>query len=518
MPGAKKFLIPMLLVLVTAGAAWGIQLIHFLQPGAYFYMTLPTLFLVDIVAATLVLFLGRRIAYCIFFVQLVLGIGLGNYIAALGALPSLTTSVQQYSLVSDMGLMAIWDYVNVPLTLLLCVVFFVQCLLARRLPSAVVGMRPVLAIVTAVVLLGLHGIVSLQAPYGELTIAHEQAEASKGNFKNFIMESIVRRGFCATALAEVASGRLFEKNVPIERTCSDAATAHLPLLPVTDRIVMVQVESLGGELLDASVDGKAVMPFLAGLRQSAFTLRMDATKKLASANSDYELLNTRIADDKILQYQNVAFFPDSIIQNFSQRGLVPEAWHGVTGQYMDLRDAYQRMGFSHLHFKEELEKDGVKPVNIGFNGVVTDDDLFSHIETRIPNRPFFWFIITMTMHMQDYQPALPQFAHAPWGGFYSECYRTDAALQTFYAALPDGTTFIVYGDHRPYYGNPAPYVPFLVAVKGRTLASPEGTEPVFTRCEVSHYLRRLFSLPPTSLPWDGFTERQTARCNPYASK
>lgn len=514
MHGVKKILIPTLLILVTAGAAWGIQLIHFLQPGAYFYMTLPTLFLVDILAATLVIFLGRRIAYSVFFVQLVLGIGLGNYITALGALPSLTTSVQQYSLVSDMGLMAIWDYVNLPLTLLLCVVFFIQCLLVRRLPSAVVRVRPVWAMATAIVLIGLHWVVSLQAPYGDLTIAHEQAEASKGNFKNFIVESVVRRGFCATALAEVVSGRLFEKNIPVERTCSDAATAHLPLLPVTDRIVMVQVESLGGELLDANVDGKAVMPFLAGLRQSAFNIKMDATKKLASANSDYELLNTRIADDKILQYQNVTFFPDSIIQKFSQRGLAPEVWHGVTGNYMELRDAYQRMGFSHLHFKEQLEKYGIKPIDIGFNGVVTDADLFSYIEKRIPDRPFFWFIITMTMHMQDYQPALPQFAHAPLSGFYSECYRTDEALQTFYAALPEGTTFIVYGDHRPYYGNPAPYVPFLVAVKGRKLASPEGSEPIFTRCEVSHYLRSLFSLPPTSLPWDGFTEGQAAKCNP----
>ncbi len=134
MHGVKKILIPTLLILVTAGAAWGIQRIHFLQPGAYFYMTLPTLFLVDIVVATLVIFLGRRIAYSVFFVQLVLGIGLGNYITALGALPSLTTSVQQYSLVSDMGLMAIWDYVNLPLTLLFCAVFFIQCLLGRRLP------------------------------------------------------------------------------------------------------------------------------------------------------------------------------------------------------------------------------------------------------------------------------------------------------------------------------------------------------------------------------------------------
>ena len=324
----------------------------------------------------------------------------------------------------------------------------------------------------------------------------------------------MRRGFCATAIAEVASGRLFEKNIPIERTCSDATTGHLPLLPVTDRIVIVQVESLGGELLDTSVDGKAVMPFLANLRQSAFYIRMDATKKLASANSDYELLNARIADDKILQYQNVIYFPDSIIQNFSQRDLVTEVWHGVTGKYMELRDAYQRMGFSRLHFKEEFESYGVKSQDIGFKGIVTDADMFNYIEGRIPDNPFFWFVITMTMHMQDYQPALPQFAHAPLGGFYSECYRTDEALQAFFAALPEGTTFIVYGDHKPYFGTPAPYVPFLVAVKGRQLVSPVGSEPIFTRCEVSHYLRRLFSLPPVSLPWDGFTEAQTARCPP----
>ena len=84
--------------------------------------------------------------------------------------------------------------------------------------------------------------------------------------------------------------------------------------------------------------------------------------------------------------------------------------------------------------------------------------------------------------------------------YVSSLRYADVCLASFYARLPEGALFVLWGDH----GSDVPYpsflrdngrhVPFLVNVKGRDawLAGWKGDEErSFTLCSLSWLLRRL---------------------------
>jgi phosphoglycerol transferase MdoB-like AlkP superfamily enzyme len=490
----------LLLITITALGAWGIQILDFLSFSALAeYRSLYTLLIIDLAAATFLLLLYKKIYIFLFILQLIAGLFIGNYTLTLGSPPSLTALVHGASAVQSMSLTSFVHYMHWPVTLFCMAIFLAQLALASALPTVWSKARGWTLGVALLLCLGLHAVIIMQSPFSLLSMQHELAEASKANFKNFVLESIVRRGFFMTALAELYSGRVTDESTA-ERTCSPERSTNFPHLAVSDRIVMVQVESLGNELLEAQVQGQAVMPFLQELRRSAFYIPIDGTKKLGSCNSDYELLNTREARADRLHYQNTHFFPDSIVRHFAERGLATSVWHGVTGDYMYLRNAYTSMGFTQFYFKEELAQRALPVLPLDFGGIISDTDVLGYVSTQLPQQPFFAFIITMTMHVPDYEPALPAFATSPYANFYSECHKTDTALRALYDSLPTGTTFVVYGDHRSYFGQPTPFTPFFIAVKGQNLAQDTSTLPVLDRCEMSHYLRTLFELPAPLCP------------------
>ena len=454
-------------------------------------------------AALCCIFAGKMVALLVCTVQAVLCIFISSYVVSLGSVPSLSVAVDNANLMYGFKIDQLADYLSVKYFFIATALYGIQCICARFIYEKscvrVNSRGRMTAFLSCVgILFAAHYIVSIESPIKNLTLRYEEAEAKKANFKNFIFESVVRRGYCATALAELISGRMSESRSEIEQTCSGERAMSLPVPQVTDKIIIIQVESLGSNLIDTKVNNEYIMPFLKGLQATAMVLRMDGAKKLASANSDYELLNTRIARDDRLYYQSVSIFYDSIIKQFSARNVSTAVWHGVTGEYMSLRSAYTGMGFSQLNFKEELQNAGLPVQALGFGGIISDNDLLQHVSKNIPDEKFLYFIVTMTMHFQS-RDLLPQFASDAHGKFYSECRRTDDGLRMLFSALPDGATVIIYGDHKPYFVDSAPEVPFIIAVKGRNMAHDTETLPVLTRCEMSHYMRRVFHLPAPRL-------------------
>lgn len=82
----------------------------------------------------------------------------------------------------------------------------------------------------------------------------------------------------------------------------------------------MQVESLDFELLEMDVDGRPVMPFLRSLLPDAILLRLDGTKKLASANSDFELFNGLEASPDFVHYEYENAYPRSLIAQLGSGG------------------------------------------------------------------------------------------------------------------------------------------------------------------------------------------------------
>jgi phosphoglycerol transferase MdoB-like AlkP superfamily enzyme len=95
----------------------------------------------------------------------------------------------------------------------------------------------------------------------------------------------------------------------------------------------------------------------------------------------------------------------------------------------------------------------------------------------------------MTMHGGSRTSLTEDFADIE---YYDTLNYFDKALAGYLDALEDGSVVIVYGDHQSYNGpDRTGQVPFIVYIKGNEY-SFHVQDTVFTRCELSHYLRKLF--------------------------
>ncbi len=292
-------------------------------------------------------------------------------------------------------------------------------------------------------------------------------------------------GYVATWIGEWMSGTYKDTElIYAEMRCVDPDAGQcregdgpplwdgLPLPPVGDHVVFIQVESLDFAALDMKVNGHAVTPFLDHLSRDSLLLKVFAPHKVGSSNSDYELLNGRIADQNVIYYSYIKDYPDSIIRRIREKGYTTSLFHGLGGSLFNLREAYTAQGFDTLVFKEELLRQGYPPSDAIMEHVLDEHVFTSAANALHPGRQF-QFIVTMSSHVPFLDP-LPIFDRA--GGrfarYVSSLHYLDQCLAAYYARLPEGTLLILWGDH----GSDVPYprgfpennrhVPFIVQVKG----------------------------------------------------
>ncbi|HIU16923.1 MAG TPA: sulfatase-like hydrolase/transferase [Candidatus Avidesulfovibrio excrementigallinarum] len=328
-------------------------------------------------------------------------------------------------------------------------------------------------------------------------------------------ESVRHLGYLATWMGEWLSGVYRDTSlIYAEKTCPDpharfvlehpeqAATWNgLPLPSRCGRLVMIQVESLDFAALSMRFNKQPVMPFLETLLPSSLVIRAFAPHKVGSANSDYELLNGRIAEQNVMYYSYIRDYPDSVVHLLAERH--PAAFHGLEGNLFNLRGAYARMGFCQTFFKEELVRAGYPISNLTMEQVADGQVLDAAVRYMEQGRGQAVFVVTMSSHIPFMDPWPPFGLGKGLFARYAASLRyVDTCLADMYARLPEGTLLILWGDHSsdiPYPEALPPngrHVPFLVHVKGDSAWLEGGcrrsvTEPPFTLCELSHLLRRL---------------------------
>ncbi len=304
-----------------------------------------------------------------------------------------------------------------------------------------------------------------------------------------VAENVLHRGYTATWFAEAVHPLKTEE----EFTCSPARQA-IAVFPGSDKVVYIQVESLGYSLIGRRSNGHTVMPFLTDMVDNGLMIRVDGTKKLTSQNSDYELLNTRVAEPDTVYYRTLKSYPDSIPLQFKRRGADLHLFHGLY-DVAGMRKAYPLMGFDKLTLQEELLEAG-HSLNQATPSHIDDRDLFAYASKQVPaDKPFFHVIITMNMHDPAKQNLNPRFDGDSNRAFFTNARITDEGIRDYVSVLPQGVTVIVMGDHSPYFGPASSYTPLIFFKTGEP-THMKTPETVLTRCEASHYLRRVFHLPP----------------------
>ncbi|MEK6237643.1 MAG: LTA synthase family protein, partial [Planctomycetales bacterium] len=254
-------------------------------------------------------------------------------------------------------------------------------------------------------------------------------------------------------------------------------------IPIRDRLVMIQVESLGYNLMEFRADGKEVTPFLNALKERSLLYRIRAIHYNGSADSDFSALNGVEPSLEAITY-NIPNYPydDSLPKFLAQRGFHSRAIHGYAGNFYNRRLAYQQMGFDQLCFREEILRERSFPT---VDGALKDRDVLRFASERIQatKGKTFDFIITFTGHFpfSGLQPEERKLYPEPTqlGEKYLNCmHYVDECLKEFTTSLPSSTTVVIYGDHtisattfQPDREGDEEFVPCLIYNVGEDLAA-----------------------------------------------
>jgi hypothetical protein len=438
-------------------------------------------------AAIFLCLLGR---FSVFMIvgQALVSLFILTYIANLHSLPTASAMVNSWRYAAEMK-SDVFSHVNPTAAVMLTIMALVKIGLLCRLSQFGRKLR-VLGICLAVL-----SIAAIYIHQYRHNAWPDMLDTNFPNFSNPTLTHIKKRGYVLTWALELAC------NIPArelerfqEQPSSASRVAQLPLAPVGGQITIIQVESLDWRALNLEENGQLVAPFLQQLSKSALVFRCSGSKVIASANAEYEMLNARIAHMQVLYFAKVHTYPDSILALMRKAGWHTAFIHGVQGNYMNRRDTYPRLGAEQAYFREELEKAGFPGRSDLFLRHIPDADLLRFAATQIYGKSkIFQFIVTTTMH-----GACPPMSDFNGNSLYSNLlHYFDNGLKQYVDSLEDGAMVIIYGDHSAY--DNAYYsgeVPFMVYVKGRNISFPGLNSEIYSRSEMSHYLRRLFHLPP----------------------
>jgi hypothetical protein len=463
------------------------------------YDFMQRLLLMDLAAAFMIIVLLPRVTvYAVFVLQLLAGVFILSYVASLDLPPTLSAMVNGLNMVEQTNEFA-WSYLDkeggsVLLLLMLC-----KCWLWRRKP--VMGRVWRLGVsVTALAVLG--GCYSYDYIKGRMDILKPNPPEV---LENSILNHLRYRGFLFTWLQEYYYDVPFNyQEVYAEIGCNPDSVMPLPLPDISGRISMIQVESLDWAALYKKINGKEVAPNLNAMARRSLVLKLDGMKHFVSANSEYEMLNSRIARAFFLYFEYLNKYSDSIALPLKSAGYETSLVHGVAGAYMNRRYAYPKMGFDSNFFFEQIKEQGYQVTPGLFEYNIADYDLMKFAADYAKGKDrYLHFLITVTMHA-SVEAKTP--AYEKWDGYWRSVNYFDEGLGLYIKSLPEGSTVILYGDHQSYHGpEKNDLVPFLVYIKGQNLSklkTPPGM--VYTRCELSHYLRRIFArhLDKTSVMTD----------------
>lgn len=291
----------------------------------------------------------------------------------------------------------------------------------------------------------------------------------------------------------------------------DRITPEEADLPIHDRLVIVQAESLDANILDYQVDGEEVTPFLNSLRHKGMYFRVRTTHTYGSSDADFAVLNGVMSS----RYENTYRIPGYPYENttpqiLGQCGFESFAFHGNTGQFYGRRGAYDQMGWTGLRFREELERH----FNVeGDRWGIRDPDLLELSASQLKQAtvPTCHFLITLTTHtpytllhaseMEIFPNPTTRVEH-----YINNMRFLDNCLRDYITSLGSGTTVMIYSDHptEDFEGftcdrvlaEGIEYVPCFIYDSDQDLSKiqktrddPRATDGTWNLVDIANYLR-----------------------------
>jgi glucan phosphoethanolaminetransferase (alkaline phosphatase superfamily) len=323
----------------------------------------------------------------------------------------------------------------------------------------------------------------------------------------------VIRGYVITWLAEccylgrheVLAGAKRQREI-----VHDRLTPIETPVSVHRRLVIIQAESLDFNVLGYEVNGQQVTPFLNRLREQSLFYRIAAARYIGSADADFVMLSGVMPSTRIITY-NIPNYPyeNTLPQFLARYGYRTAAFHGNTGNFYNRRNAFEKMEFSEIHFREELVScNGLQSRNWG----VDDRDLleFSARRLKATPEPVCHFIITLSTHTPyTLIPATEREVFAKPQSMAQDYLNNmrylDNLLRDYLGGLKSATV-VIYSDHsadpavapefKPHWDGQQEFVPCFIyntdedlGAQQRTRGQPIATDGTLTLLDITTFLR-----------------------------
>ncbi len=268
------------------------------------------------------------------------------------------------------------------------------------------------------------------------------------------------RGYLGPWFAEwyyLRNKDILESALKRRKVVYDRLTPVEAAIPIHKHLVILQAESLDYNVLGFPVNGQAVTPFLNSLRDASMFYRVQAIHKNGSADADFAALNAVAGSDHTITYKIDGYpYQNTTPELLVDCGYAVSAFHGNSGEFYERRKAFEKMGFTGLLFREELEgRYQLKSDRWG----VTDREVLnlSAQLMRSSTGPTCHFIITLTTHL-PYTLLPDEHEIYPQPGTMVERYLNnmrylDNCLRDYVTKLGSGTTVMIYADHPTEDGN-----------------------------------------------------------------
>lgn len=220
-------------------------------------------------------------------------------------------------------------------------------------------------------------------------------------------------------------------------------------------IVMVQMESMAGYLIDLKIDGKEVTPNLNQLAKENYYAD-SMVKQIEdghTSDAEFVVLNSlyplRNGSVYVSFSRNDYNALPSILKKY---GYTTVAFHGYREDFWNRKNIYPQLGFDHSYF----EKDFMKTDNVRLG--VSDNDVFKQGIEELENlqEPFFAFFVTLQHHTpfhyveSDFD--VGRLKGTKIGQYLQSAHEADKAIGVLMDTLKEkdmlkNTLVILYGDH-----------------------------------------------------------------------
>jgi len=223
-------------------------------------------------------------------------------------------------------------------------------------------------------------------------------------------------------------------------------------------VILLQVESLQGYIVDLEVGGQEITPTLNDLARSGIYCSHCLDQTSYGRTSDAELLS----ESSLLPSEQGAacfrFGVDHFVglgDVLSTRGYFTVSAVPFRGDFWNRRVTHPAYGFSRNLYARDFEKGRV--IGWGLN----DRDFLAQMIGKMQEtpRPFMAYLITLSLHhpFEDFPEDLKELdlgdlEHTPLGGYLDAMHFFDGALKDFISGLHEtglleNTMIVIWGDH-----------------------------------------------------------------------